>query len=130
MAPAGETIQYLMIFTGDTIRFSVALLGGVLFGAFASALVGRRFRSDRLHRGEFSGPVSGRRPADGLRRRDGTWLFTVGQGLSGLSTASLSSVIAVAGYCCRRVWHDAHQGHPVLIAATARLKQSWVQTNS
>ncbi|MEO1161969.1 MAG: YeeE/YedE family protein, partial [Pseudomonadota bacterium] len=43
VAPAGETIQYLMIFTGDTIRFSVALLGGVLVGALVSAVIGRRF---------------------------------------------------------------------------------------
>ncbi len=94
VAPAGEAIQYLMIFTGDTIRFSVALLGGVLAGAFAGALVGRRIR------------LTGFTPEQPLARYLAGGLLmgfggvtalgcSVGQGLSGISTASLSSVIAV-----------------------------------
>jgi uncharacterized membrane protein YedE/YeeE len=94
VAPAGETIQYLMIFTGDTIRFSVALLGGVVVGAFASALVGRR-----LHFRGFTSQASlVRYVAGGLLMGFGgvTALgCSVGQGLSGVSTASLSSVMAV-----------------------------------
>ena len=94
VAPVGETIQYLMIFTGDTIRFSVALLGGVLVGAFASALVGRRFHfkgftSERsLVRYIVGGLLMGFGGVTALG-------CSVGQGLSGISTASLSSVIAV-----------------------------------
>ncbi|MEM9471265.1 MAG: YeeE/YedE family protein [Pseudomonadota bacterium] len=94
VAPAGETIQYLMIFTGDTIRFSVALLGGVLLGAFAGALVGRRIRLT----GFTSDNPLARYLAGGLLMGFGgvTALgCSVGQGLSGLSTASVSSVIAV-----------------------------------
>ncbi len=94
VAPAGETIQYLMIFTGDTIRFSVALLGGVLLGAFSSALVGRRFR----FRGFTAENSLVRYLAGGLLMGFGgvTALgCSVGQGLSGISTASVSSVIAV-----------------------------------
>jgi uncharacterized membrane protein YedE/YeeE len=94
VAPVGETIQFLMIFTGDTIRFSVALLGGVLAGAFASALVGRRFH----FKGFTSERSLVRYVAGGLLMGFGgvTALgCSVGQGLSGISTASLSSVIAV-----------------------------------
>lgn len=94
VAPVGETIQFLMIFTGDTIRFSVALLGGVLAGAFASALVGRRFH----FKGFTSERSLVRYIAGGLLMGFGgvTALgCSVGQGLSGISTASLSSVIAV-----------------------------------
>ncbi len=94
VAPAGETIQYLMIFTGDTIRFSVALLGGVLVGAFASALVGRRLRltgftaENSLARYLAGGLLMGFGGVTALG-------CSVGQGLSGISTASLSSIIAV-----------------------------------
>lgn len=94
VAPAGETIQYLMIFTGDTIRFSVALLGGVLVGAFGSALAGRRLRltgftaENSLARYIVGGLLMGFGGVTALG-------CSVGQGLSGISTASLSSVIAV-----------------------------------
>ncbi len=94
VAPAGETIQYLMIFTGDTIRFSVALLGGVLFGALVSALAGGRFRL----KGFTAENSLARYLAGGLLMGFGgvTALgCSVGQGLSGISTASLSSVMAV-----------------------------------
>ena len=94
VAPAGETIQYLMIFTGDTIRFSVALLGGALLGAFASALAGRRFQfvgfsaENSLARYLVGGLLMGFGGVTALG-------CSVGQGLSGISTASLSSIIAV-----------------------------------
>ncbi len=94
VAPVGETIQFLMIFTGDTLRFSVALLGGVLFGAFASALAGRRFH----FKGFTSESSLFRYLAGGLLMGFGgvTALgCSVGQGLSGISTASLSSILAV-----------------------------------
>lgn len=94
VAPAGETIQYLMIFTGDTIRFSIALLAGVLAGAFVSALIGGRLR----YQGFQSEGSLVRYIAGGLLMGFGgvTALgCSVGQALTGLSTASLSSVIAM-----------------------------------
>lgn len=94
VAPVADSVQYLMIFTGDTLRFSIALVGGVLAGAFVSALIGGRFR--------FQGFTS---EASVLRYLAGGVLMgfggvtalgcTVGQGLSGLSTAAPSSMIAV-----------------------------------
>ncbi len=94
VAPAGEAIQYLMIFTGDTVRFSIALLGGVLAGAFSSAVLGGRLRYQGFNtEGSLLRYIGG-----GLLMGFGgvTALgCSVGQGLSGLSTASVSSVIAV-----------------------------------
>jgi len=126
VAPAGETIQYLMIFTGDTIRFSVALLGGVLVGAFASALAGGRFH---LKGFTAENPLA-RYLAGGLLMGFGgvTALgCSVGQGLSGISTASLSSVMAVLAI--------AAGGYGAMRLRTSRTDvvatpgATWVQTN-
>lgn len=94
VAPAGESIQYLMIFTGDTIRFSIALLLGTLTGAFVSSLISGRFG--------FTGFVDERSL---LRYAAGGALMgfggvtalgcTVGQGLSGVSTMSPASFLAI-----------------------------------
>lgn len=94
VAPIAESVQYLMIFTGDTIRFSIALVGGVLVGAFISAVISGRFR--------FHGFVDERSV---LRYLSGAVLMgfggvtalgcTVGQGVTGLSTAAPSSLISL-----------------------------------
>lgn len=95
VAPIAESVQYLMIFTGDTIRFSIALVGGVLVGAFISAVVSGRFRfqgfvNERSVRRYLSGAV--------LMGFGGVTALgcTVGQGVTGLSTAAPSSVISLA----------------------------------
>jgi hypothetical protein len=95
VSPVAESVQYLMIFTGDTIRFSIALVGGVLVGAFLSAAISGRFH--------FQGFVTERSV---LRYLSGAVLMgfggvtalgcTVGQGVTGLSTAAPSSLISVA----------------------------------
>ena len=116
VAPAGETIQYLMIFTGDTIRFSIALLGGVLLGAFASALVGGRLR----YQGFLTEGSLVRYLAGGLLMGFGgvTALgCSVGQALTGVSTASLSSIIAMlaiaAGGYGAMAWQARKQAQDV-----------------
>lgn len=95
VAPVAESLQYLMIFTGDSIRFSIALVGGLLLGAFASAIIGGRFA--------FVG-FTGER--DLLRYASGGLLMgfggvtalgcTIGQGVTGLSTLAPASVLATA----------------------------------
>lgn len=94
VAPVGETVQYFMIFTGDTIRFSIALVLGVLAGAAASAVLGGRF--------SFTGFTT---ESSVLRYISGGALMgfggvtalgcSVGQGLSGVSTASPTSILAL-----------------------------------
>ncbi|MDX1715328.1 MAG: YeeE/YedE family protein [Anderseniella sp.] len=94
VAPVGESLQYLMIFTGVSANYVIALLGGVLAGAFGSALIGGRLR----FRGFQSEGSLLRYIAGGVLMGFGgvTALgCSVGQGLSGLSTASFASVIAV-----------------------------------
>ncbi len=122
VAPAAETIQYLMIFTGDTIRFSIALLGGVLLGAFVSALIGGRLR----YQGFLTEGSLVRYLAGGLLMGFGgvTALgCSVGQALTGVSTASLSSVIAMLAIAAGGYGAMAWQAHPQAAAdAPTRLQ--------
>jgi hypothetical protein len=94
VAPVGEGLQYLMIFTGVSANYVIALLGGVLAGAFGSALIGGRLRfkgfqsEGSLLRYIAGGVLMGFGGVTALG-------CSVGQGLSGLSTASFASIIAV-----------------------------------
>lgn len=94
VAPSGEAIQYLMTFTGSTIDFGIASVGGVIFGSFLVALITRSFTLEA-----FSDA------ADMLRHTAGAVLMgvggvlalgcTVGQGITGMSTLALGSVLAL-----------------------------------
>jgi len=44
VAPTGESIMYLMTFTGSTIGFGIAAVFGVILGSFLYAVVSGRFR--------------------------------------------------------------------------------------
>lgn len=95
VAPMGDSLQYLMIFTGMRANFGIALVGGVVLGAFIAAVARGRFA--------LEGFADDR---DFLRQLAGAALMgaggvlamgcTVGQGLTGLSTLSLGSLLAVA----------------------------------
>jgi uncharacterized membrane protein YedE/YeeE len=97
VAPAADTLQYLMLSTGLQLNFGIALVAGIVIGSLVMALVTRRFR--------LEGFVSARHM---LRSLTGAALMgaggamaygcTVGQGLTGVSTLALPSFIAVAGY--------------------------------
>jgi hypothetical protein len=94
VAPAGEGVQYLMIFTGTTIKFGIATVGGVILGSLAVALATRTF-----HLEAFADA------ADMGRHMIGAVLMgfggvtamgcTIGQGLAGMSTLALGSLIAL-----------------------------------
>jgi len=93
-APSGNSLQYLMTYTGATISFGVAVVGGALAGAFLSALIMRRFAVST-----FSGS------ADTVRHLVGAAFMgtggvaalgcTIGQGISGMSTLALGSAIVL-----------------------------------
>jgi len=93
VAPIGESLQYLMLFTGSTISFGVATVGGVILGAFLMAVATGRFRIEGFTD-----------TADMIRHLTGAALMgtggvlalgcTIGQGITGLSTLALGSVIA------------------------------------
>ena len=94
VAPTGNALVYLMTFTGATINFGIASVGGVVLGAFVSAVLRKNF-----HLATFADVQ------DMLRNITGGALMgfggvlalgcTIGQGLTGISTLALGSVIAI-----------------------------------
>lgn len=94
VAPTADSLMYLMTFTGATINFGVATVGGMIVGAFLAALGRHEFRIESF--------VDA---ADMLRHIAGAALMgvggvlalgcTVGQGLSGVSTLAIGSVVAL-----------------------------------
>lgn len=98
VAPLGDSLQYLMIFTGMKSNFGIALVGGVVFGSFIVAVARRRFHIEGfVDRDDF------------LRQLTGATLMgvggvlamgcTIGQGLTGLSTLSIGSLLAALSIC-------------------------------
>jgi uncharacterized membrane protein YedE/YeeE len=96
IAPVADTLQYAMLSTGLSLNFGIAVVLGVLTGSVATSLLTGRFR------------IEGYASADHMMRSmSGAALMgiggamaygcSVGQGLTGLSTLSISSVIAIAG---------------------------------
>lgn len=93
VAPVGEGLMYLMVFTGATINFGIAVVGGVIAGSFLMAVATRTFRLE-----SFADTN------DVLRHLGGGALMgvggvlalgcTVGQGITGLSTLAAGSVLA------------------------------------
>lgn len=94
VAPSGESIQYLMTFTGSTINFGIAALGGVIVGSFLMSVATRSFNLEGFADS-----------SDMLRHTVGAMLMgvggvlalgcTVGQGITGMSTLALGSLLAL-----------------------------------
>jgi uncharacterized membrane protein YedE/YeeE len=93
VAPVGESLQYLMTFTGSTINFGIAAVGGVVCGSFLTAVATGTFRvesfadSRDLVRHLGGGALMG---AGGVMALG----CTIGQGITGMSTLALGSVLA------------------------------------
>lgn len=94
VAPTGETLQYLMTFTGATINFGIASVGGVIAGAFLAAVLTGNFRieafngADDMIRHLFGAAIMGIGGVMALG-------CTIGQGLTGISTLAAGSLIAL-----------------------------------
>jgi uncharacterized protein len=96
IAPVVDAVQYVMLSTGLTLSFGIAMVFGVFAGSLLTALATRRFY--------LEGFVS---PQHMLRSIAGAALMgtggamalgcSIGQGLTGISTLALSSFVAVAG---------------------------------
>lgn len=96
IAPIADSLQYVMLSTGLTLNFGIAMVGGVFAGSLATALITRRF-----HFEGYSSPRHMLRSVGGaaLMGAGGAMAYgcSIGQGLTGLSTLALGSFVAVAG---------------------------------
>ncbi len=116
VAPGGNAMQFLMIYTGATANFGIMLIGGVIAGSFLSALLRRELKLQ-----SFSDPketlrylLGGALMGSGAVMTIGC---TIGQGLSGISTLGFSSIISVSSIVV-----GARIGHAIM------KRQSPVQT--
>jgi uncharacterized membrane protein YedE/YeeE len=93
VGPTSDSLQYLMTYTGATVNFGIALVGGIVAGSFVTAIATRQFR------------VEGFADSDDLvRNLGGAALMgvggvlalgcSIGQGVTGMSTLALSSILA------------------------------------
>ena len=96
IAPVVDTVQYVMLSTGLTLNFGIAMVFGVFAGSLATALVTRRF-----HLEGYNSPQHMLRSITGaaFMGSGGAMALgcSIGQGLTGISTLALSSFVAVAG---------------------------------
>jgi uncharacterized membrane protein YedE/YeeE len=95
VAPTAESIQYLMTFTGSTISFGVAAVFGVILGSFLYVISTRRFRLEPF----IGGSDMMRHIFGGILMGFGGVLAlgcTIGQGVTGMSTLALGSLMALA----------------------------------
>jgi uncharacterized protein len=96
IAPIADALQYVMLSTGSTLNFGIVTVFAVFAGSLVTALITGRF-----HLEGYQSPRHMLRSAGGaaLMGAGGVMAFgcSVGQGLTGLSTLSLASFIAVAG---------------------------------
>ncbi len=95
VAPVGDSIQYLMTFTGSTIKFGIGVVGGVILGAFIAAVASGDFRVESfvdasdMTRHIVGGSIMGIGGVMALG-------CTIGQGITGMSTLALGSLLALA----------------------------------
>lgn len=103
VAPSAESIQYLMTFTGSSINFGIATVGGVITGSFLMALATKSF-----HVEAFSGADDMKSHLIGavMMGIGGVLALgcTIGQGLTGMSTLALGSLIALISIIIGAVW--------------------------
>lgn len=94
VAPTGESLMYLLTFTGSTISFGVAAVFGVLLGAFLYAVATGRFRIETFNdRSDMLRHIFG-----GMAMGFGGVLAlgcTIGQGVTGMSTLALGSLLSL-----------------------------------
>lgn len=92
--PVGNTLQYLMTWTGSTISFAITTVLGMIVGSFVVALATRQFNitgfadTNDLIRHLLGAVMMGAGAVTSLG-------CTIGQGVSGVSTLALGSVLAL-----------------------------------
>lgn len=110
VAPVGDGLQYLMTFSGSTINFGIAVVGGVITGSFIISKMTGDFRIEAFNdsadmiRHMFGGAIMGIGGVLALG-------CTIGQGVTGLSTMALGSVIALASILLGGVYGLKYMEH-------------------
>lgn len=95
VGPTGNTVSYLMTFTGAEINFGIAVTFGMILGSFAYAISTGNFRIETFNsKSEMQAQMIGAV----LMGFGGVISFgcTIGQGVSGLSTLAMGSFITLA----------------------------------
>ena len=93
--PVGNSLLYLMVWTGSSINFGIATIGGLVVGSFITALYRKEFNV----RGFEDSAEMGRYIIGGALMGMGGALAggcTFGQGISGISTLSFISILTFA----------------------------------
>jgi len=94
VSPVGNSLQYLMTWTGASISFGITTVFGMILGSFLSSLLAGQFRlggfadTNDLIRHLIGGVMMGAGAVTSLG-------CTIGQGVSGISTLALGSVLAL-----------------------------------
>lgn len=96
VAPVRDSIEYLMLSSGITLSFGVAVVGGVLLGALVLSVATGSFelrgftRSAQMVKAAIGGILMGIGGALALG-------CSIGQGLTGIATLALPSILAATG---------------------------------
>lgn len=109
VAPIGDVIQYAMLATGMSLRFGIAVVAGVIVGSLVLSLLRREYRlqgfetSQQMLRYIVGGSFMGVGGALALG-------CSIGQGLTGLSTLSFSSMLSALAIVlgARLAWKQYH----------------------
>ena len=95
VGPTGNTISYLMTFTGAQINFGIAVTFGMILGSFIYALISGTFRIETFsNQSEMVGHLIGAV----MMGFGGVLSFgcTIGQGVTGISTLAIGSFITLS----------------------------------
>ena len=94
VAPTGESLMYLLTFTGSTINFGVAAVFGVILGSFLYVILTGKFRLETFsNRSDMLRHIFG-----GIAMGFGGVIAlgcTIGQGVTGMSTLAMGSLLAL-----------------------------------
>lgn len=101
--PAGESVQYLMTFTGATINFGIATVGGVIVGSFLAAKATGSFAIEAFANAD---DMKGHLVGSVMMGFGGVLALgcTFGQGITGMSTLAAGSLIALVSIIFGGLW--------------------------
>jgi len=99
VAPTGESLVYLMTFTGAMINFGIATVGGVVVGSFLMAQATRSFQIESF---TTASDMIRHMVGGALMGTGGVMALgcMIGQGITGMSTLALGSLIALLSIIC------------------------------